>query len=541
MRTRHFLEVELSQAIKQGNPNVAAQLIQQILDYKLSPKPSLTSCDDNGNSFLAQAIEVGLRETVSRLWRLQRTTSDILFGENKESRTLGHQLAACGRLDRWLSSWLLVADKIISADTGYPLWMRPDGYGYTILHAAVKQANEESSLLLIQFIKEKNRLIEMLHARTLLGDTPLHLAMSSYSLKNILLLLQNGAQLLLTNNENKSPLDFLLKKQPETQIRLFSQLDAVNQSIILQRYYSELQQHPDDEVLNEIYAASASRHSLSSLLLGHFSFNYDVSETSLAFVDTKTQEALDLLKTRHSREKVMPLFNLEMERDREKLNCLLQDIEHKVADWLTRTTPLRDKVKAVMVPSLGFAAGLSLFAWKMVDLLFNEPTGHVIVTSIPFWHIFQYIIVFFAAILFAIFSANIAIKYSTVWFRAEPIISHHEWQQFWELLDKEVLASMRIAVQDKDCKAPWLQIGQELLAFEMRFNEDLKKTEAIELFQSVSDKIVDLRKSLSLSNRSFSFFTPLPIPPKVGEVQQIDDVVIDMDDESVPLLMLGHA
>jgi ankyrin repeat protein len=70
------------------------------------------------------------------------------------------------------------------------------GYGYTLLHAFVKQGNE----LAIKFLLDKGADIDALTKSN--GQTPLHLAIENQNLAIVTLLLENGADPMAQDNKN---------------------------------------------------------------------------------------------------------------------------------------------------------------------------------------------------------------------------------------------------------------------------------------------------------------------------------------------------
>src|SRR5271170_2310617 len=73
------------------------------------------------------------------------------------------------------------------------------GYGYTLLHAFVKQGNE----MAIKFLLEKGADIDA--ATKSYGQTPLHVAIESQNLAIVELLLENGANPMSQDSKNMTP------------------------------------------------------------------------------------------------------------------------------------------------------------------------------------------------------------------------------------------------------------------------------------------------------------------------------------------------
>lgn len=146
----------------------------------------------------------------------------------------------------------------------------------TLLHCAAKH---DGTLLTYLFnnLKTEN-FPNLINQTNEYGDTPLHTALKRHSYSAILFLINQGANLLLINNNKKSPVSLLLELSDYDNsifFQIMNQIKPQQKSIILQKLRQDLADHPSDSQLKKYFKINGLSN-LQQLLIAHHEFNPEI-------------------------------------------------------------------------------------------------------------------------------------------------------------------------------------------------------------------------------------------------------------------------
>jgi len=197
----HYLETTLQQAIIADDYNLASLSLQGIRNFP-NPQdlnsPSLYFKDSDGNNFLAQALKLK-RTKITEL--LLNVADDIMIADTNNDRisTLTYAVIA-----KNVNAVMM----IISQYDSIKLWLEADANGKTPLHyAVIVLDNAEIVTILINKINGEENAIDLINAPDEDGNSPLHYACKGCYVSSALILIKNGADLTLQNNDDKFPIE----------------------------------------------------------------------------------------------------------------------------------------------------------------------------------------------------------------------------------------------------------------------------------------------------------------------------------------------
>jgi ankyrin repeat protein len=187
----------------------------------------LNSVDDNGKSFLHHALEANEENIAKTLLELQKDNPQIIFAEDHIGQTCLLLAAKQGYAD--IVQIIIDLAKDVKPNTpGYKIWLRPDNNGNTPLHLAVMYWHKEViKMLLLQLSHEDKKIAKNhINRKNLECNTALHLACFRSTVpiddELISLLIQNGADLCLTNEKKHTPIHLICERDWDEQNNLLA-------------------------------------------------------------------------------------------------------------------------------------------------------------------------------------------------------------------------------------------------------------------------------------------------------------------------------
>ncbi|KAK7074366.1 hypothetical protein SK128_009451 [Halocaridina rubra] len=186
----------------------------EILLKLLDAGSNIIAEDEDGYTPLHVAVAVGKVDAVQELLQFQKkrhgNLCDILNVSNNAQKTPLHFAARVGKVQ--IFDMLMVAGADIAAE---------DNDGYTPLHVAIAERNENIFRKLYEFAKRKNlNLLDYINATNKRQETPLHFASYTGNVKIIKLLVHAGANITAIDKEGNTPLHVAISAK---------QIDAVQE------------------------------------------------------------------------------------------------------------------------------------------------------------------------------------------------------------------------------------------------------------------------------------------------------------------------
>ncbi len=224
MQDRNILETALQQAIEKQNTEQALTLITLI---RKDPAARLNSYDDNGKSFLSTALENSLKKVADRLLELQGDNNDLLFRKNGENKDCLYYAIQKNFVDIANNLLEISSRQLDPNQPGYKIWLQSYAEGQTHLHAAVKYKNIIIAKNLLKKINQEPEAINHINRPDHCCNTPLQLATpvepADCNEALVALLIEQGADLTISNNKEQTPFGKILTFPFEKQVALLSQ------------------------------------------------------------------------------------------------------------------------------------------------------------------------------------------------------------------------------------------------------------------------------------------------------------------------------
>lgn len=204
MQNRHYLEIALYEAIKAKNIKAAIKQIEAIQEFdgQDANPPSLTSADENGQSFLHFALDTGAHAIADKLFELQKNDKNVLFKRDKKHKTLIHDAIRWGHL-QMVKELITISENELPDSIGYKFWLTATIYGSTPLLYAAACNHLAIVALLLEKINQEPNALELINQVNKFGYTPLYETSQLIGTEVAELLMRHGADI-ITDNDGKT-------------------------------------------------------------------------------------------------------------------------------------------------------------------------------------------------------------------------------------------------------------------------------------------------------------------------------------------------